>query len=119
MDGRIRSTSIGSYLDEPVLVLDSSSAFSAAAYQMAEVQTTYMQIAEMPDSDPRKGAKMKKKMKKKEETKCPMCGLEHTDTEPATYECIDCGGEAFDCCLAGSGMRCGECEERLDGHPSE
>lgn len=58
LDGRIRSTSTGNALDESVLVLGASPAFATAAYQMAEVQTPDMQTAEMPDSDPRKGAKM-------------------------------------------------------------
>ncbi len=42
---------------------------------------------------------------------CPMCGLEHVDVKPAVYECPRCGGEGFDCCVAGKNCLCVNCEE--------
>lgn len=40
--------------------------------------------------------------------KCPMCGLERPDGDH-TYECVECGGEGFDCCVPGNHALCNEC----------
>jgi hypothetical protein len=55
------------------------------------------------------------KTKKKEKAKpklipCPNeCGEKRPEGEPV-YTCVDCGKTGFDCCIAGSGVICGECE---------
>jgi predicted RNA-binding Zn-ribbon protein involved in translation (DUF1610 family) len=56
-------------------------------------------------------AKTKKQQPAKPPEKCPACGLTTTDSDPATYTCPECGKEGFDCCIAGNGVMCFECEE--------
>lgn len=45
---------------------------------------------------------------------CPMCGsqFDNRDAEKEpVYECVDCGGEGFDCCVPGNHSRCINCEK--------
>ena len=69
----------------------------------------------------KKVAKRKKKMAEsapvvKQVAKCPMCLTEYPDcplTEPV-YECTSCGRNGFDCCVAGTGVKCSSCEDEED-----
>jgi hypothetical protein len=44
---------------------------------------------------------------------CPMCGTVYEDRpeDEPVYSCIDCGAKGFDCCIAGNGVRCADCDE--------
>lgn len=47
---------------------------------------------------------------------CPCCGLDRPEPpegEPM-FECVNCGSEGFDCCIAGNNVKCFQCEERED-----
>ena len=56
--------------------------------------------------------KDKKKVPAKPEpmAKCPMCGDERPVSEPI-YNCAECGSPGMDCCVAGNGVMCVQCEE--------
>lgn len=55
-------------------------------------------------------------------TTCPYCGTpfpeRDADTEPI-YECVVCGAEGFDCCIAGTGALCPACQLQESGLPDE
>lgn len=53
----------------------------------------------------------KRKAKSKVDVSCPMCGLERPKGEPV-YSCVTCGSEGYDCCVAGNGTECPECQEK-------
>ena len=54
-----------------------------------------------------------------EKPKCPNCGLESVDENPATYECSECGVEGFDCCVPGTNSLCSDCEDKEDDEEAE
>lgn len=56
---------------------------------------------------------MSAKRKPKPQEKCPMCGLERDEGE-ATYMCVGCGSEGFDCCVPGNNAICFDCEKKDD-----
>jgi DNA-directed RNA polymerase subunit RPC12/RpoP len=58
--------------------------------------------------------KTKKKTKAKPKLiPCPNgCGTERPEGEPV-YHCVECNKEGFDCCVAGNGVICEECEENI------
>ena len=55
---------------------------------------------------------------------CPLCLTDYDDDDEdqdgTLYECIDCGAEGFDCCVAGDNAICKECrEDYLDDDDEE
>lgn len=59
-------------------------------------------------SDKRKG-----KAEENLETICPSCGNERPEGD-AVYECVDCGLEGFDCCVAGRNALCESCATKRE-----
>ncbi len=46
--------------------------------------------------------------------KCQMCGAEYPERDAkdeTEYECVECGGVGYDCCVPGTRAICTNCED--------